>query len=342
MSKARELANLGNAYSDGALSNRNLLINSAMQVAQRGTSFTTGSSDMYTLDRWKSQGTYDTESLTIEQSTDAPDGFGKSLKVTVSTAEGTVDTDDYNIITQKLEGQNLTQLAYGSSAANQITLSFWVKASIAQTYCVSLYQTNGNKHYSATYAVNTPNTWEYKVVNILGNTATAIAYDNSQELEVGFMLGAGATYSGGSNNVWGGVSNFAAGASHTFITTAGATFYITGVQLELGDTATPFEHRSYGDELARCHRYYYQDDTGAHFLRSFYAPATGDWYEDYPLPVVMRATPTWTSQLGGDVSNVNAVSISGRTAKSGYVRFTVSSTGQGYCSLNTVTADAEL
>jgi hypothetical protein len=124
--------------------------------------------------------------------------------------------------------------------------------------------------------------------------------------------------------------------------TVGNYFQITGVCLNVGDSAIDFPHESYGDELQRCQRYYYQDDTANHFLRSFYAPAVGDWYEDYPLPVVMRATPTWTSQLGGDVSKVNAVSISGRTAKSGYVRFTVSSTGQGYCSLNTVTADAEL
>jgi len=125
--------------------------------------------------------------------------------------------------------------------------------------------------------------------------------------------------------------------------TSGDYIEFTDFQLEISSgSPTPFEHRPYGDELARCQRYFYQDSTSNHFLRSFNASSTGDWYEDYPLPVPMRATPTWTAQLGGDVSKVNAVSILGRTNKSGYVIFTVNSTGEGYCSLNTVTADAEL
>ena len=303
MSKARELANLGNAYSDGALSNRNLIINGAMQVAQRGTSFTTGSSNMYTLDRWRSQGTYDTESLTIEQSTDAPDGFGNSLKITVSTAESTGDAQDYHMVTQKFEGQNLTQLNYGSSSASTMTFSFWVKASIAQTYCVSLYQTNGNKHYSQTYTVNAANTWEYKTVSISGNTANAIAFDNSGELEVGFMLGAGTYYSSGSNDFWGGAAHFAAGANHTFMTTANATLQITGVQLEVGDTATPFEHRSYGDELARCQRYFQRFGGGATTGRM----GLGAWNNSTSADICvhltheMRAIPSVTAVQGGRI-----------------------------------------
>ena len=307
MTKARQLADLGNAYDDGALSNRNLIINGAMQVAQRGTSFVMGSSEGYTLDRWKSQGTYDTESLTIEQSSDAPSGFGNSLKVSVTTAEGTADANDYHYITQKFEGQNLTQLGYSSSNAKTLTVSFWVKSSIAQTYCISLYQTNGNLHYSATYSVNSANTWEYKTVYILSST-NSIANNSTQGLEMGFMLGAGTSYSSGSNNSWGGATNFAAGASHTFMTTVNATFQLTGVQLELGDTATPFEHRSYGDELAKCQRYYSRLSSDGSVYAEFgliaaYDSTQGIAYIQYPT--TMRTSPTAT-QVGNFIASADS------------------------------------
>jgi hypothetical protein len=346
MSKARELANLGNAYSDGALSNRNLLINSAMQVAQRGTSASLNSGN-FTLDRFKIQSTnLDNLVGTMTQDSDAPNGFANSLKITTTTAETAIAADEYFYVTQFIEAQNLQQLSFGSSAAKDITLSFWIKSTQTGVFAVSFYTADNAGIANSTYTISSASTWEYKTITFTGDTARAINNDNGIGMYVNFHLAAGTDYNTDptdgnfeaySNAKWAGGH-----VQNGVITTASATWQITGVQLELGDTATPFEHRSYGDELARCQRYYYQDDTGAHFLRSFYASSTGDWYEDYPLPVVMRATPTWTSQLGGDVSNVNAVSISGRTAKSGYVRFTVSSTGQGYCSLNTVTADAEL
>ena len=311
MTKARDLASflgnntslntINNAYDAGALSNRNLIINGAMQVAQRGTSFVMGSSVGYTLDRWKSQGTYDTESLTIEQSSDAPSGFGNSLKVSVTTAEGTADANDYHYITQKFEGQNLTQLGYSSSNAKTLTVSFWVKSSIAQTYCISLYQTNGNLHYSATYSVNSANTWEYKTVYILSST-NSIANNSTQGLEIGFMLGAGTSYSSGSSGSWGGATNFAAGASHTFMTTVNATFQFTGVQLEVGDTATPFEHRSYGEELAKCQRYFYRhaDNYNRRTVAASFRTTSSAVEGLVTFPSTMRSTPTLISTSGTD------------------------------------------
>jgi hypothetical protein len=351
MSKARELADLGSVTTrldevgntDGALSNRNLIINGAMQVAQRGTSATgVNVSGYYTVDRftYTEGGGGGSGDLTIEQSTDAPDGFSYSAKHTVTTAD-TLSGSENICFRHRLEAGDCQALKFGTSG-NKFTISFWVKASLTGLYSLQCYGSDTSRSALSSYTVNVANTWEYKTLTFNVDPTTAIAKGTGTGLAVIWMLDSGPDDIQSAFD-WSTVSAFSAVTGQVnFMATSGATWQITGVQLEVGDTATPFEHRSYGDELARCHRYYYQDDTGAHFLRSFYAPATGDWYEDYPLPVVMRATPTWTSQLGGDVSNVNAVSISGRTAKSGYVRFTVSSTGQGYCSLNTVTADAEL
>jgi hypothetical protein len=354
MSKARDIADLGAVTSrldtvgasDGALSNRNMIINGAMQVAQRGTSATLTSGN-FTVDRFKLQSTnLDELAGTMTQDSDAPSGFSNSLKITTTTAETSIAADEYFYVAQFIEAQNLQQLSFGNSSAKSITLSFWAKSTQTGNFAVSLYTPDNAGMANSTYTINAASTWEYKTLTFTGDTSRAINNDNGTGMYVNFHLAAGTNFTSDPTD-----GNFEAysdakwAGGHTqngVITTTNATWQITGVQLEVGDTATPFEHRSYGDELQRCMRFYYQDDTANHFLRSFYASAVGDWYEDYPLPVVMRATPTWTSQLGGDVSKVNAVSISGRTAKSGYVRFTVSSTGQGYCSLNTVTADAEL
>lgn len=350
MSKARELANLGNAYSDGALSNRNLIINGAMQVAQRGVSATgKNQNGYYACDRAQVYfSSIDQMSVTVSQDSDGPDGFTKSHKVLVTTAETAAETNDLHcLLWYKIEGQDLQQLGYGNSNAKPMTLSFWVKSNVTGTYTVSLYGSIGgtNSVVAPTYTIDAVNTWEYKTITISGSTVGALVNSNGTGLELYWNGVVGPSFTSGSAATsWASytTNNWAVGHTADFGLDVNDYWQITGVQLEVGDTATPFEHRSYGDELARCQRYYYQDDTANHFLRSFYASATGDWYEDYPLPVVMRATPTWTSQLGGDVSKVNAVALFGRTAKSGYVRFTVSSVGQGYCSLNKVTADAEL
>ena len=297
MSKARELANLGNAYSDGALSNRNLIINGDFQVSQRGnyTSATTLTNNTYYLDRFVGRNGV---AGTIQQTSNMPTGeTGNSVKM-VATASGTGQL----ILEQFIEPQTWMQ-------SKTYTASCWIRSNSSECSITLIENGNFADRVSHTGGGN----WE----------KITLTFDTGGTL-TDFRIRVGLSNSGNVS------------------ISSGDYFEFTQLQVEVGDTATPFEHRSYGDELARCQRYYYQEDTVAHFLRSFYAPATGDWYEDYPLPVVMRTTPTWTSQLGGDVSRVSAVSISGRTAKSGYVRFTVSSTGQGYCSLNTVTADAEL
>jgi len=339
-----------NSFADTAVHGfRNIIINGAMQVAQRGTSTTNvSSSGYYSCDRMQFvQSGRDQFEITVSQDSDSPDGFSNSWKMQTTTVETAIDSTEYVLFRTKIEGQDLQHLKYGTSNAQQLTLSFWVKSSIAATYAVYLYQPDDVRIIGSTYTINSASTWEYKQITFSGDVTGIIDNNNGEGLHVVCVLAAGSGMRTTDNTSW---SAYASGklayghtdTANTLLTTLNATWQITGVQLEIGSEATPFEHRPYADELQRCQRYFYKDSTSNHFLRSFNASSTGDWYEDYPLPVSMRATPTWTAQLGGDVSKVNAVSIFGKTNKSGYVIFTVNSTGQGYCSLNTVTADAEL
>jgi len=233
---------------------RNLIINGDMRIAQRGTSSTGVTSSEYLCDRWEYE-TIGEETVTLTQSTDAPDGFANSFKVEITTADSDVTATDYAVVKQVIEAQNLQQLKYGSSDAETITVSFWVKSSVTGTYAVGLEHGETTSYYSQTYSISSADTWEKKTVTLTGNTATAINNDNGAGLHVNFALSAGTDWTSGSNGAWGAFANWLAGHSVNVIGTANATFQITGVQLEVGSVATPFEHRSYGEELALCQRY---------------------------------------------------------------------------------------
>jgi hypothetical protein len=247
---------------DQVLTHRNLIINGAMQVAQRGTSTTNAANGNYTIDRFRfRKANTDNLAMNIDQVADAPTGLVNSLKMTVGTAETAIDADEYVMLTTSIEAQDMQVSAYGTADAKDLSLSFYVKSSVTGTYCVSLYGADfstspDRRYYSSTFTVNAANTWERKSVTISGNVNDAIANDNGEGLRIGFLVGAGTNYTSGSNNTWGDITNWAVGVSTNFLTTSSATFQITGVQLEVGDTATPFEHRSFGDELARCQRYF--------------------------------------------------------------------------------------
>ena len=250
MSKARELSQ--RAGVDGALSNRNLIINGAMQVAQRGTSASPAPTG-YLIDRFATyKGGAGTFSLA--QSSDAPVGFKNSLLATVTSAS-TPSGGDYYIIQHVIEGQNLPVLAQGTANAQTSTLSFYVKSSLTGTFSGSLRDGPSGVSYVFEYTINSANTWERKIVTISGSTSGTFPTDNTAGARLVFSLGQGTTYATSTVGSW--VSgNFHGSATETdFIATNGATWQITGVQLEVGDTATPFEHRSYSQELALCQRY---------------------------------------------------------------------------------------
>jgi hypothetical protein len=302
MSNARNLANLLGTgtqittadIADGAFqANKNLIINGAMQVAQRGTSSTSGTG-YNTVDRVNIViGNTDELSLTQAQVSDAPDGFANSYKLTTSTAETALAADERVAVDFVLEAQNLQQLKYGTASAESVTLSFWVKSSVTGNYAFWLYQDDATRGYATTYTVNSANTWEQKIITVPGDTSGVINDDNGRGMTLRFHVAAGSSYVGGTQNSWlAYASNTeAAGQVADIATTLNATWQVTGVQLELGSTATPFEHRSYGDELARCQRYLFSGD--AQCLGS--ADSAGNIQLCVQTPVNLRANPTLVS-----------------------------------------------
>ena len=248
----------------GALSNRNLIINGAMRVAQRGTSktgLTDGNSGYYTVDRfqWLEQGT-PAYVQTMSQSTDSPVGFSNSLKLETTTADASLTDLKANAITYIVEGQDLQSLAYGTTSAKSFTLSFWVKSSVTGTYVIWLYNVDQTKSCTQSHTIDTANTWEYKTITVAGDTSSGFDNDNNGSLYVRWVLSAGPDFtSGTASTTWisGNVNaDKYVGQTANMTGAVGNTWQMTGVQLEVGEKATPFEHRSYGDELARCQRYF--------------------------------------------------------------------------------------
>ena len=260
MSRARDIADLAGSADAGGLTGRNLVINGAMTVAQRSTS-ATGVAGYIAVDRFRCTGSSDAVdqlSLTHAQVTDAPTGFANSYKITVSTAETALAADEMIRIEQRMEGQNLQHLKKGTSSAEAVTLSFWIKGSVTGTYIVNLHDTDNTRNIAASYTINAANTWEYKTITFAGDTTGALDNDNAQSLSLYWYLGAGTDWTSGTlGTSWAAFTkaNVAVGQTD-ILTTSSATWQITGVQLELGETATPFEHRSFGEELALCQRYY--------------------------------------------------------------------------------------
>jgi hypothetical protein len=312
MSKAAELAAL--IGSQSALSNRNLIINGAMQVDQRNqTTTATG----YTVDRFAllKSTTFDELVLAVTQDTDSPTGFANSLKIAVTTAESSIDTDELLYLDQRIEGQNLQHLNYGTLSAKSLTLSFWVKSPLAGKHAVTFYQPTPNRSNLQSYTVLSADTWEYKTITIDGDTSGNIANDNSVEFHVFWPLAGGSDYHGTPHTGWGAYSSTDDFMFSDQVNLAGQTgnFFLTGVQLEVGETATPFEHRSFGDEFAKCKRYFQIHDD-MHFRG--YATGTNQRIEQYfALGTTMRADPTRAVITAGSSSNVRsaATTYSGLT-----------------------------
>ena len=289
-----------NSFADTAVHGyRNLLINGAMQVAQRGTSAALTSGN-FTLDRFKTQSALlDDLAGTMTQDSDAPSGFGNSLKITTTTAEASIAADEYFYVSQFIEAQNLQQLGFGGSSANSITLSFWVKSSQTGVFGISLYTPDNAGIANSTYTINAVSTWEYKTLTFTGDTSRAINNDTGIGMYVNFHLAAGTNLNSdptdGNFEAYSDAKWAGGHVQNGVITTTSATWQITGVQLEVGSEATPFEHRPYADELARCLRYYYDATTynGAPFIypKKY---VTNYRFADIFYPVPMRAIPTVT------------------------------------------------
>ena len=320
----------GITYNDGSLQpsapvGKNLIINGDMQIAQRATSvtgITTGG--YYTVDRWKHQlsggGTY-TQAQTALTSSDAPfaDGFSQSVKYDCTTAY--TSANSFNVHRQIIEGQNLQQLAYGTSSAKSLTLSFWVKSNVTGTAVASLYSADSNKQISQTYTIDATNTWEYKIVTFAGDTASAFDNDNAASLYVNLVMATGTDYTSGTLPLtWTTYANanFAAGQTIDISASTSNEIAFTGVQLEVGTTATPFEHLQYGQQLLLCQRYYQfisgADSSYAFFGTGTYISATNA-RGTLAIPYSgLRAAPTVT--FGGTASNYRLLSSVTKTCTS--------------------------
>ena len=277
-----------------------------MNVSQRGTSFTSLGT-AYTVDRFRYTENIDTGVVTVTQEsiTDLP-GFTKAAKINCTTAEAGVPSKSgskFAAFNTKLEGQDLQQLAYGTSSAKQITLSFYVKSNVTGTFCVSLYKGDQTaRNVSLGYTINSANTWEKKTLTYPADTGGGgIDNDNGSGLEIYWVVARQQGYQGAASTTWGNNTDarFANLCTATIFENTNDHIMFTGVQLEVGDTATSFEHRSYGDELLRCQRYFvkYYGSTGGISTGDGAIATLANWtnvaaYGPIYLPVDMRAAPS--------------------------------------------------
>jgi len=316
---------------------KNRIINGDMVIDQRNSGASvTPANGIYTLDRWGANQFSSAGKFSVQQnagSVTPPAGFTNYLGVT-SLSAYSIGSNDIYAMYQIIEGYNIADLAWGTANAKTITLSFWVRSSLTGTFGGSLQNDAGDTSYPYTYTISSANTWEYKTVTIAGPTSGTWLATNGIGIILRFSLGAGSTRSATAGSWQAGNFNSATGAV-SVVGTNGATFYITGVQLERNTTATPFEWLPYGTELALCQRYYEKiantDSTsyangGIHFTNNFRG--------NCDFKVTKRASSTFTSsaaasfyiQGNNGTTNPSAISMVGVSLNSAYLSATVTAT----------------
>ena len=273
---------------------RNRIINGDMRIAQRGTAAVTGG---YPVDRIAVANSTD-GLISGQQDSSAPAGFVNSVKFTTTTADATLTTTQNVQCLQSIEGTNVADLAWGTANARTVTLSFWVRSSLTGTFGGSLRNNALDRSYPFTYSISVADTWEYKTVTIPGDTSGTWLTTTGIGISVLFGLGAGPDRSG-TAGAWAGANYVSATGAVSVIGTLNATWYITGVQLETGSVATPFERRPYGTELMLCQRYYYRMTPASGDVFSMaYAVSTTGFSAIGAFPVTMRTSPSALEQSG--------------------------------------------
>ena len=292
------------------MAGRNRIINGDMRIDQRNAGASvTANDNVFGVDRFQYAMSQSSKG-TSQQSSVAPTGFVNSLLFTSSSAY-TVAAGELFILRQKIEGFNVADLNWGTATAATVTLSFWARSSLTGTFGGSLINASANRSYPFTYTISSANTWEQKSITIAGDTTGTWGTTNGAGINISFGLGVGSTYSGTAGS-WAGSQYYSTTGATSVVGTSGATFYITGVQLEVGSVATPFEHRQYGQELALCQRYYQilqgnQAVLGAGVMNSSTAIEAV-----YMGGVPMRTSPT----VACSSSASNALQIRGNNATS--------------------------
>jgi len=265
---------------------KNRIINGAMVIDQRNAGASvTGNDNVFGVDRFKVQVSQSSK-FTMQQnagSVTPPVGFVNYLGITSSSAYS-VGSTDYFFLQQRIEGYNVADLGFGTANAKTITISFWVRSSLTGTFGGGIQNDNQDRTYPFSYTISSANTWEQKTITIAGDTSGTWLTTNGMGIKVTWGLGVGSTYSGTAGS-WASANYFSATGATSVVGTSGATFYITGVQLEVGSSATGYEYENYTSLLSKCQRYYY--------ATSVYIPnSTAFPYTNYSYKVSMRTAPT--------------------------------------------------
>ena len=372
MTKAAELAKMGEVLTNSQIGGRrNLIINGAMQVNQRGSvtfdHAATATANVYGCDRFQFQSSnLDNLEGTVTQVADAPVGFTSSLKWTTTEPESAVGAAETFDLCQKIEGQDLQQLSFGTSSAKKLSLRFYVKSSVTGTYGINVYKADSTaRQLTSTYTISSADTWEEKTFVFPADTdsGATIANDNGEGLRISWLLLMGSNFTSSDTALtWTDYADagFAFGhAQNGVATTDNATWQLTGVQLEVGDypNPTPFEHRSFGEELALCQRYYYKliIDSGADSFATGSNNATTTSEHSIIFAQTMRANPTAIETTGtagdyqiasaGSTTTCNAVPVFVRASlHTAYFRSSVSSglTAGNASLLRSISSDAYL
>ena len=320
---------------------KNRIINGAMVIDQRNAGASVNpSTGAYTLDRWDGGGVHDGV-FGFQQVSDAPAGFVNSFKATVSTADASLSSTQYARFGQMIEGLNLSDFAWGTASATSITLSFWVKSSLTGTFGGYVTNSAENRAYVFSYTINAANTFEYKTVTIAGDTSGTWLTTNGIGLRMYFSLGAGSSKVGTAGS-WGSTLYLAPTGQTNVLATISNTWQITGVQLEKGSTATSFDYRPYGTELALCQRYFQQIgkiNSDNFPIIQGYTTATTNFSVPLPFPVTMRTTPTATVTGSWTLGNASTPAVAFISPYGASIRIVATTTGSLYA-YPSVTADA--
>jgi len=314
----------------GVGKNKNMIINGAMQIGQRGT--ITGLQDGYGgVDRFAFTGnTAARATLSKHTSSNVPEqGFPAALKIDVTTADTSIASTDYHYLGYKFEGRHLQHIKKGTSNAESLTLQFWVKSPKTGTHIVQLFDTDNTRGISKAYTVSSANTWEKKIITFAGDTTGAMDDDNNYSLQIYWWLLAGSDYTTGSLRTswdsWS--SNGTAAGQVNVLDSTSNDFYLTGVQMEIGTQATDFEHRSYGEELQLCKRYY-ELLTGSTYPTDYSTATLGNFF----WAVEKRGQPSVTGTASGGHT------FNGRYVQGGYIY----KNPQNHNSVTNIAGDSEL